>query len=160
MTQEHLLLGAAVNDLNARYAAHLDARNYDEWLALFASESEYYLQSRENYDQGLPLATMRFESKGMMRDRVYGLQNTLFHAPYFQRHVFGPAWVKGHENGRIQAQSNYVVIRTKEHEAVGEVFSTGVCIDVLVQEDGVWCIASRRIVFDTGLILNSIIYPL
>jgi salicylate 5-hydroxylase small subunit len=37
---------------------------------------------RENYDRSLPLATLSFESKGMLRDRVYAITETLFHEPY------------------------------------------------------------------------------
>jgi salicylate 5-hydroxylase small subunit len=33
-----------------------------------------------------PLATLSFESKGMLKDRVYGIKDTLFHDPYYQRH--------------------------------------------------------------------------
>ncbi|MEZ5738439.1 MAG: hypothetical protein R3E68_02520 [Burkholderiaceae bacterium] len=49
----------------------------------------YVLQPRANHDRGLPLATMRLESRGMLQDRLYGIKNTLFHQPYYQRHVVG-----------------------------------------------------------------------
>ncbi|PJI51525.1 salicylate hydroxylase, partial [Methylobacterium radiotolerans] len=30
---------------------------------------------------------MAFESRGMLRDRIYGATETIFHDPYYQRHV-------------------------------------------------------------------------
>ena len=32
---------------------------------------------------------MRFESKGMLRDRAYAIAQTIFHDPCHQRHVAG-----------------------------------------------------------------------
>ena len=49
---------------------------------------------RENHERGLPLATLSFESKGMLKDRVYGIRETLFHDPYYQRHVVGAPVVR------------------------------------------------------------------
>ncbi len=37
----------------------------------------------------LPARHLSFESKGMLKDRVYGIRETLFHDPYYQRHVVG-----------------------------------------------------------------------
>lgn len=41
----------------------------------------YKLQPRENHERGFPLATLAFDSKGMLKDRVYGIRETLFHDP-------------------------------------------------------------------------------
>jgi salicylate 5-hydroxylase small subunit len=38
---------------------------------------------------------MALESKGMMKDRVYGITQTIYHGPYYTRHVVGPARVLG-----------------------------------------------------------------
>ena len=76
-----------VEDLYARYIACLDQRRYDEWPEFFTEECVYKLQPRENFDRGLPLCTLAFESRGMLKDRVYGITQTLFHQPYYQRHL-------------------------------------------------------------------------
>src|SRR3546814_972133 len=44
--------------------------------------SDLRIVSREYYDQGLPLSIMALEGQGMLKDRVYGITQTLFHAPY------------------------------------------------------------------------------
>jgi salicylate 5-hydroxylase small subunit len=154
-------LRAQLDALYADAAAALDERRYDDWIELFADDCEYVLQPRENFDRGLPLATMALESKGMLRDRIHAIGDTLFHAPYYQRHVIGPLRIVRAGNSEIDVQANYAVFRTKLHEPT-EVFNVGRYLDVLVpdpQRTGRWRIRSRRVVFDSELIPNSIIYP-
>ena len=49
----------------------------------------------------------------MLKDRVYGIRETLFHDPYYQRHVVGAPLVRSREAGRIESEANYAVFRTK-----------------------------------------------
>ncbi len=60
--------------------------DWDLWPEFFTEDCSYRLQPRENHERGFPLATLSFESKGMLKDRVYGIRETLFHDPYYQRH--------------------------------------------------------------------------
>ena len=59
------------------YASALDARQYERWPEFFIDDCVYRLQPRENFDRGLPLALMALESRGMMKDRVYGVTQTI-----------------------------------------------------------------------------------
>ena len=116
-----------VEDLYARYIACLDQRRYDEWPEFFTEECVYKLQPRENFDRGLPLCTLAFESRGMLKDRVYGITQTLFHQPYYQRHLVSGlaiAAVAEGADGAIAAEANYLVIRTRKNEP-SEVFNCG-----------------------------------
>lgn len=70
----------------------------------------------------LPLALIALESQGMMKDRVYGITQTIYHAPYYMRHVVSPARVTDHQGGVICAQANYVVFRTRPG-GVSEVYN-------------------------------------
>jgi salicylate 5-hydroxylase small subunit len=160
---------AELDALYADYAAALDEARYDDWIALFADECSYLLQPRENFERGLPLATLAFESKGMLRDRIYGITKTLFHAPYTQRHLIGPLRViamgggAGDDTGGewIDVQAAYAVFRTRVHEPA-EVFNVGRSLDRVVRDpaDGLLRFARKRCVFDSENILNSIIYPI
>jgi salicylate 5-hydroxylase small subunit len=156
---------AELDALYADYAAALDEARYDDWIGLFADDCRYMLQPRENFDRGLPLATLAFESKGMLRDRIYGITRTLFHAPYYQRHVIGPARVRatGVTDGLewIDVQAAYAVFRTRVHEP-SEVFNVGRYLDRVVRDpaDGLLRFAEKRAVFDSENILNSVIYPI
>jgi len=152
-------LAAELAALYADCAAALDERRYADWVELFVDACVYRVQARENFDRGLPLAQMDFESKGMLRDRVYGIEQTLFHAPYYQRHVLGVPRVVGCEGDALQVQSSYAVFRTR-FGGFSEVFNVGRTVDVVVRDAGVLRFASRIVVFDSELIPNSIIYPL
>lgn len=149
----------AVADLNAEYAACLDDRRFTEWPDLFADDCIYKLQPRENHDRGLPLATMAYESKGMLQDRIYAVTQTLFHIPYSTRHVIGWPRVWASEDGAIGAESNYVVVRVRENE-LPELFSAGRYLDRIVHEGGRMKFSQRLCIFDSALIPNSIIYPI
>jgi salicylate 5-hydroxylase small subunit len=149
----------AIADLHADYAACLDERRFDDWPDLFVDECVYKLQPRENHDRGLPLATMAFESKGMLRDRVYAATQTLFHIPYTTRHVVGWPRVTLGADGTIEAEASYVVVRVRENE-LPEVFSAGCYRDRIVDTGERLLFRERLCIFDNALIANSIIYPI
>jgi salicylate 5-hydroxylase small subunit len=114
---------------------------------------------RENHERGFPLATLAFESKGMLRDRVYGIKETLFHDPYYQRHVVGAPLVRSVDAGRITSEANYAVFRTKLNE-LSTVFNVGRYLDTVVRTPAGLKFESRVVVYDSEMIPNSIIYPI
>ena len=75
--------------LYATYGRVLDSGEYPKWPEFFVDDAIYKVQSRENFDRGLPLAAIALESKAMLQDRVIGATDTIFHDPYYQRHVIG-----------------------------------------------------------------------
>jgi len=156
---EDLILQLEIDRFNSAYAAALDERRFDDWPAFFMPEGSYKLQARENFDRGLPLALMALESQGMMKDRVYGITQTIYHAPYYTRHVVAAAQVLSQEDGRIKAQANYAVFRTRPGDS-SEVYNVGRYIDEIVRTDGGLKLASRLCVYDSEMVLNSLIYPI
>lgn len=159
MSMERLVLQLEVDQLNAAYAAALDERRFDAWPGFFTEQGSYKVQARENHERGLPLALIALESRGMMQDRVYGITQTIYHGPYYTRHVVSPAQVLGEEDGRIRAQAHYAVFRTKPGD-VSEVYNVGRYIDEIVRTDEGLRFASRLCVYDSEMVLNSLIYPI
>jgi len=156
---EGLLLQLEVDQLNAAYAAALDERRSAEWPGCFLPEGRYTLRARENLDRRLPLALIALESQGMMKDRVYGITQTIFHGPYYTRHVVSPAQLLGpEEDGRIRAQAHYAVFRTRPGDA-SEVYNVGRYIDEIRRTPAGLKLASRLCVYDSEMVLNSLIYP-
>ena len=154
-----LLLAAEIDRLNAEYAAALDERRFDDWPAFFTEECNYKVQARENFDRGLPLALLAFESQGMMKDRVYGITQTIYHAPYYTRHVVSPARILREEGGLVRAQANYAVFRTRPGDS-SEVYNVGRYIDEIVRTPDGLRFSSRLCVYDSEMVLNSLIYPI
>ena len=148
-----------LTQLYARYAQAVSSGEWELWPEFFTDDCSYRLQPRENYDRGFPLATLSFESKGMLKDRVYGIGETLFHDPYYQRHVVGTPLVLKAEADRFECEANYAVFRTKLSE-LSSVFSVGRYIDVVVRTEQGLKFASRQVIYDSEMIPNSVIYPL
>jgi salicylate 5-hydroxylase small subunit len=156
---ESLRLEQEINRLNADYAAALDDGRFDDWPGFFTEDATYKVQSRENHERKLPLALIALESRGMMKDRVYGVTQTIYHAPYYTRHVVGPARVLDEVEGRVRAQSHYAVFRTRPGDA-SEVYSVGRYVDEIVRTGDGLKFTSRLCVYDSEMVLNSLIYPI
>lgn len=154
-----IALRLEIEDLYAAYAACLDEQRYDEWPEFFTEDCSYRLVPRENEIHGLPLATMGFESKGMLKDRVFAVTETLFHQPYYQRHIISGLRIVGDDEDGIRTEANYLVLRTQRNE-FSEVFNTGRYLDRLVRTPDGLRFAEKRCVFDSEMIPNSIIYPI
>lgn len=149
----------ALTQLYADYAAAVDSGNWDLWPEFFTDDCVYRLQPRENHERGFPLATLSFESKAMLRDRVYGIRDTLFHDPYYQRHVVGAPLIRAATADRYECEANYAVFRTKLSELT-TVFNVGRYLDVVVRTPHGLKFASRQCIYDSEMIPNSIIYPI
>ena len=149
----------ALTQLYADYASAVDSGNWDLWPEFFTDQCVYRLQPRENFDRGFPLATLSFTSKGMLKDRVYGIKETLFHDPYYQRHIVGSPVVRSAEGGSFRCEANYAVFRTKLSDA-STVFNVGRYLDTVVRTPDGLKFASRECIYDSEMIPNSIIYPI
>ena len=145
-----------------RYAETLDSGDLNDWPEFFTDPCLYRIQSRENFDKGLPLATLFFESKGMLKDRVYCIRETLYFEPYLQRHLVGVPVVTAVDGAAVHAQASYAVFRTKP-DAITHIYNVGRYQDQLIRSPEApfgWLLQSRTCVFDSDLILNSMIYPI
>lgn len=149
----------AIARLHADYAQAVDSGDWDLWPEFFVEDCRYKLIPRENHERGFPLATLFFESKGMLKDRVYGIRETLFHDPYYQRHVVGAPLIRSATPDRFEVEANYAVFRTKLSQA-STVFNVGRYIDTIVRTPDGLRFASRLCVYDSEMIPNSIIYPI
>ena len=149
----------ALSRLYADYALAVDSGQWDLWPEFFTEQCVYKLQPRENYERGFPLATLSLTSKGMLKDRVYGISETIFHDPYYQRHLVGAPIVRKVEAGRIYSEANYAVFRTKLDKE-STVFNVGRYLDIIVQTPEGLKFSERLCIYDSEMIPNSVIYPI
>lgn len=149
--------------LYADYAMVCDSPQWDRWPDFFVDHGVYRLQPRENFEQGLPLCLLALESKAMIRDRVFGVKETMYHDPCYQRHIVGTPRVidSSIEAGveRIRSEANYAVIRTK-FDGESTVFNAGFYQDTIVRTPDGLKFELRLCVYDTEMIANSMIYPI
>lgn len=162
MTPDLIALQHRIDAFNAAYAAVLDDRRFAQWPDLFMPEARYRVQGRENFDRGLPLCLLHLESQAMMRDRVVGATTTIYHAPYYTRHVVGVARITqagaGTADDPVRAEAAYAVFRTKPG-STSEVFQVGRYIDAFVHTPDGLRLLERHCVYDSEMVLNSLIYP-
>ncbi len=148
-------------NLYSDYAMVCDSTEWEKWPDFFTEDAFYRLQPRENFEQGMPLCLLALESRDMIKDRVYGVKETLYHDPYYQRHIVGtPRVLSVTQNGtRIHAEANYTVIRTK-FDGESTILSVGYYHDHIVKTNEGLKFQSRLCVYDSEMIANSIIYPI
>jgi salicylate 5-hydroxylase small subunit len=150
----------SLQQLYSDYASAVDSGEWALWPEFFTADGVYKLQPRENHERGFPLSTLAFDSQAMLRDRVYGIQETLFHDPYYQRHVVGAPVVRQVDaHGRWHCEANYAVFRTKL-DGPSTVFNVGRYLDIVVNTPDGFKFAQRHCIYDSEMIPNSIIYPI
>jgi len=150
-------------NLYSDYAMVCDSNEWEKWPEFFVDDASYKLQPRENFEDGLPLCLLALESKAMIKDRVYGVKETLYHDPYYQRHIVGTPRVlsvESNEHGEIiNSEANYTVIRTK-FDGESTILSVGYYRDLIIRTAEGLKFRSRLCVYDSEMIANSIIYPI
>lgn len=153
-------LRAEVEALFTDYAQAIDDMELERWPLLFVEDGLYKIVARENYDRGLPLATMLCESRRMMEDRVVTMRQTQMYAPRHLRHMTSGIRIGTPDaDGAIPVASSFLVLQTLLDQPT-QVFSAGRYIDRLVRADGRLMFRERIAVYDAAVISNSLIFPL
>lgn len=148
----------AIVDLYAAYTACLDDGRFEEWPEFFTEDGWYRIVARENFDRQLPLSTVSLKGKAMMQDRVYGISSTIFHAPYYQRHIIGPPCLSVGDDDIIHSKANYSVFRTKR-DTNADIYNIGYYLDEIVENDSRLKFRRKFCIYDNDIIPNSLIYP-
>ena len=154
-----LELRLEVYDLYDAYVACLDDGDLEGWPELFSEECLYEIIPRENWDRGLPLALVRCESKGMLKDRLVAVRETMMYAPRYLRHIVSSVRIREIEDAGIRTAANYCVLETLLEEQT-KILQTGRYLDLLVREGGRLKFKERHCVYDSIVVPNSIIYPI
>lgn len=151
---------AELEEVYGRYAELLDDGPLADWPSLFDDECLYLVIPRENHDRGLPLAIMRCESRGMLEDRVRAVQETIMHEPRYLRHHITNVRGARTDDGGYSVIANYSVIEVLQDE-LPRVLSVGRYLDVLTRSTtGKLMFKEKRVVFDSVMVPNTIVYPL
>ena len=153
----------ALLTLYSDYAMVCDSADWDRWPEFFIEQGCYRLQPRENFERGMPLCLLALESKAMIQDRVYGVKETMYHDPYYQRHIVGTPRVTGTATvdgvEHIYAEANYAVLRTK-YDGESTVYNVGFYRDDIVRTPEGPKFALRLAIYDSEMVPNSVIYPI
>jgi 3-phenylpropionate/cinnamic acid dioxygenase small subunit len=149
-----------LEELYDRYGQLLDDGPLEEWPALFTEQCMYQILPRDNFDQGLPLAIMRCESRGMLSDRVRSVQETIMHEPRYLRHQITNIRAVQRHAAEWDVIANYLVVEVLPEE-LPKILSVGRYLDVVARDaDGALRFREKRVVYDSVLVPNTIVYPL
>lgn len=150
---------ATMRDLYDDYSFFLDDEHHEQWLQLFTVDCDYRVMSRENVERGLPLATMRCDSRNMLADRLHAIRETQFFAQRVMRHFVSAVRIASVDGGRVHTTANFLVTETLADEP-SVVHSVGQYRDELVMDDGVPRFATKVAVYDAPLVRTSLVMPL
>lgn len=157
LSRRHLRL--ELEELYAEYAACLDEERFEEWPEFFTDDAIYRIIPRENFERGLPIATLHCESKGYLQDRVVAIRQTSVYAPRYIRRLVSSIRILGWKDDWLEVRANYAAFETLRDELT-RVFSVGRCHDKLADVGGRLKFKEKLVIFDSELIPNSLVYPL
>jgi len=153
----------AVEELLHAYVQCIDDDRLEEWPGFFTEACLYQIVPRENADQGLPLAIMYCDSRGMLQDRVVAHRKANLFAPHVYRHLISAVRVTSQDNGSMAVRCNYVVFRTSldpVHYGTTEVYSVGEYRDKIAFVDGAAKFKEKTVIVDTSQIRSLLVTPL
>jgi len=157
-TSPGLELQFAVEQLYTRSAKYLDDGPIEQWAELFTNECAYQIISRPNFESDLPLAIMRCDSKGMLKDRIVAVESTMMYEPRYLRHHITNVMVSEMKDGSCVACANFSVIETLPDE-LPRILITGHYQDRIVSRDAGLLFAEKYCIYDSDLIPNTIVFP-
>jgi 3-phenylpropionate/cinnamic acid dioxygenase small subunit len=150
---------AELEELYYAYAAAIDDE-LERWPAFFAPAAVYRVMARENYDRGLPMATILCEGHGMMHDRVTAIRQTMVYLPRTVRHAITNVRILEGSDSRVRATANFAVHESYPADA-SRLLVVGRYVDVVERgAGGALLFAEKTCVYDGNLVLGSLIYPL
>ncbi|WP_084399165.1 aromatic-ring-hydroxylating dioxygenase subunit beta [Henriciella aquimarina] len=147
-----------IEDFYSDYYEALDKLQLEDWPEFFVEDCVYRIIPRENYERNFRLATLGAESRGMLRDRVMGLIKTQVYAPRYYRRFPGPLKIRAAEGDEIPVEHNLLMVQTLVDQP-SEIVLCGRCYDRLTRSESKLLLKRRDVVFDSEMILNSLIYP-
>ena len=148
-----------IEALHTRYIRSIDDDRLEEWPDLFTEKCLYKIVTRENFDQGMPLAVMECRSRGMLQDRVTGLRRINVFEPQRYLHQISGLTIERIGAGTAKCKSNYVVVRTMADGAMS-IFSAGVYLDQIVFGDAGARFEERLVIPDSRRIDTLLVIPL
>jgi 3-phenylpropionate/cinnamic acid dioxygenase small subunit len=147
-----------IEEFHAAYCWTLDSGALMEWPDYFIDDAVYRITSRENADAGLPVGLVYADSKAMIRDRAFAVQNTQMYAPRYMQHFVTNVRVVEAKGDLIKAQANYLLLQTLV-DGPSTVHQAGRYYDSFVRAGGKLLLKERQCVYDTVLIANDLVLP-
>jgi anthranilate 1,2-dioxygenase small subunit len=152
-------LRARIDDLFLDYAHAIDDDDVEDWPDFFTDDAAYQITTREAVQNGWPMAIMRCEGIGQIRDRVTALRKANIFEPHHYNHILSRPRLKANGNGMIYGRTHLVVYRTMQ-DGGQERFAVGRYEDRIVEAGGTLRLRERKVILDSRRVDVLLVYPL
>jgi 3-phenylpropionate/cinnamic acid dioxygenase small subunit len=149
----------ALYNLFAAYGALIDAADFDAWLDLFAERCTYHINSRENFEQGLPAGLVFCDSRAMLEDRIGALREANKYNIHTDRHLIGLPRLVGNDAAEALVEAPFAVYQT-DQEGETRLFATGIYRDRIAAEAGILKFRDKLVLLDTFAVPSLLATPL
>jgi 3-phenylpropionate/cinnamic acid dioxygenase small subunit len=148
-----------VAELNAAYAAAIDADRLEAWPDFFIDDCLYKITSAENHRRGYSAGIIYADSRAMLRDRITALRTANIFERQSYRHIVGLPVIGATGTDGMAAETPFLVARIMR-DGRTDLFATGVYVDRIRDEDGRLRFAERVVVCDSGHFDTLLAIPL
>ena len=159
MDIETLVQRLQLERLYADYVHCLDADQLEHWPDFFIEDCFYRVTSAENFEAGLPLGLIYATSRNMLKDRVSALREANIYEPQRYRHLVSSLRVIGEDSGGLNAEANFLVVRTMQDGDM-TIFAAGRYVDRVVPDGASWKFARKEVVLDSRQIDTLLAIPI
>ena len=146
-------------ELNAAYAAAIDADRLEAWPDFFIEDCLYKITSADNYKHGYDAGIVYADSRAMLRDRVTALRTANIYERQSYRHIIGLPLITSAGPDGISAETPFMVARIMR-DGRTDLFATGVYLDRIRDEAGSLRFVERLVVCDSGYFDTLLAIPL
>jgi 3-phenylpropionate/cinnamic acid dioxygenase small subunit len=148
-----------VAELNAAYAATIDADRLEAWPDFFVEDCLYKITSAENHRRGYSVGIVYADSRAMLRDRVTALRRANIYERQSYRHIIGLPVIGATGPDGITAEAPFLVARVMR-DGRPDLFATGIYLDKIRDEAGSLRFVERLVVCDSGHFDTLLAIPL
>lgn len=150
-----------IERLQVECAQAIDDGGLETWPEFFVDPCFYRIVARDNFENGLPIGVMRYESVAMLRDQVTATLHAGVYAPRTIRHILGGTRLmdRDGEGDTATARTNVAIYQTSADGDTG-LLMTGQYRDVIVAAEGVLRFRERQLIYDTIRLPDSVVCPL
>jgi 3-phenylpropionate/cinnamic acid dioxygenase small subunit len=150
-----------VNELQLKYAFAIDRKDMSGWLACFAEDGSYLCQTRENFQDGLPVGYMWDDRYARLQDRVKTINEVWAGTAedYQPRHLLQCLSIADAGSGLIDAVSNFVVFYTT-NRGDSQILTTGEYHDRVRITGDQASFVSKKAILDQITVPRYLVYPI
>jgi len=148
-----------VAELNAAYAATIDADRLEMWPDFFVEDCLYKITSAENHKRGYSAGIVYADSRAMLRDRVTALRTANIYERQSYRHIVGLPVLGATGADGIASETPFLVLRITR-DGRTDLFASGVYVDRISDEAGGLRFAERIVVCDSSHFDTLLAIPL